>query len=56
MEEVEQKDVSLLGVEGLIAKRTANHALRMAAELDTKFFEVAGTECYRSRSDRNHSN
>ena len=25
VEEVEQKDVSLLGVEGLIAKRTANH-------------------------------
>ena len=44
VEEVEQKDVSLLGVEGLIAKRTANHALRMAAELDTKFFEVAGTD------------
>ncbi len=36
--------------------RTTNHALRMAAELDTKFFEVAGYRCYRSRSDRNHSN
>lgn len=40
VEEVEQKDVSLLGVDGLIAKRSANHALRMAAELDAKFFEV----------------
>lgn len=44
VEEVEQKDVSLLGVEGLIAKRTANHALRMIAELDTEFFKVAGTD------------
>lgn len=40
IEEIEQKDVSLLGVDGLIAKRSANHALRMAAELDAKFFEV----------------
>lgn len=44
IEEVEQKDVSLLGVDGLISKRSANHALRMAAELDAKFFEVAKTE------------
>ena len=44
IEEVEQKDVSLLGVDGLIARRSANHALRMAAELDAKFFEVGKTE------------
>lgn len=44
IEEVEQKDVSLLGVDGLIAKRSANHALRMTAELDAKFFEVGKTE------------
>lgn len=44
VEEIEQKDVSLLGVDGLIAKRSANHALRMAAELDSKFFEIAATE------------
>ena len=43
VEEIEQKDVSLLGVDGLIAKRSANHAMRMAAELDSKFFEVAAT-------------
>lgn len=46
VEEVENKDVSLLGVDGLIAKRSANHALRMEAELDTAFFkegEIAGT-------------
>lgn len=47
VEEVEQKDISLLGVDGLIARRSANHALRMAAELDEAFFEEgynAGTE------------
>ena len=44
VEEIEQKDVSLLGVEGLIAKRSANHTLRMVAELDTDFFAVAGTD------------
>lgn len=47
VEEIEQKDISLLGVEGLIAKRTANHALRLAAELDAAFFAEgysAGTE------------
>ena len=44
IEEVEQKDISLLGVDGLIAKRSANHALRMTAELDAKFFEVGKTE------------
>lgn len=47
VEEVKQKDISLLGVDGLIAKRSANHALRMAAELDTAFFEEgksAGTK------------
>jgi hypothetical protein len=46
VEEVEQKDVSLLGVEGLIQKRAANHQLRMAAELDEAFFaegKTAGT-------------
>lgn len=40
VEEISQKDISLLGVDGLVAKRSANHALRMAAELDAKFFEV----------------
>lgn len=47
IEEIEQKDISLLGVDGLIAKRSANHAMRLTAELDTKFFAVgktAGTE------------
>ena len=38
VEEIEQKDVRLLGVDGLIAKRSANHAQRLIAELDTAFF------------------
>lgn len=41
IEEIEEKDISLLGVDGLIAKRSANHAQRMAAELDTEFFAEA---------------
>lgn len=43
IEEIEQKDVSLLGVDGLIAKRAANHSQRMAAELDTAFFAEGKT-------------
>lgn len=47
VEEIEQKDVRLLGVDGLIAKRSANHAQRLIAELDTAFFaegKTAGTQ------------
>lgn len=44
VEEIEQKDISLLGVDGLVAKRSANHAQRMVAELDTKFFAVGKNE------------
>jgi hypothetical protein len=44
IEEVEQKDVSLLGVDGLITRRSANHAMQMANELDRAFF----TECVAS--------
>lgn len=44
IEEIEEKDIRLLGVDGLIAKRSANHANRLAAELDQKFFEVGKTE------------
>lgn len=39
VEEIEEKDIRLLGVDGLVAKRSANHAQRMVAELDTAFFE-----------------
>ncbi len=38
VEELEQKDVSLYGVEGIMAKRANNHVQRMASELDTAFF------------------
>ena len=47
VEEIEEKDIRLLGVDGLIAKRSANHAQRMVAELDTAFFaegKTAGTQ------------
>ena len=44
VEEIEQKDISLLGVDGLVARRSANHAQRMTAELDTKFFQVGKNE------------
>lgn len=38
VEEIEQKDISLLGVDGLITRRSANHAMQMANELDSAFF------------------
>lgn len=47
VEEIEEKDIRLLGVDGLVAKRSANHAQRMIAELDTAFFsegKTAGTQ------------
>lgn len=44
VEEIEEKDIKLLGVEGLIDKRSRNHTLRMAAELDEKFYAQAETE------------
>lgn len=44
VEEIEQKDISLLGVDGLIAKRSANHAQRLTAELDSAFFAVSAYE------------
>jgi hypothetical protein len=41
VEELEQKDVRLYGVDGVLDRRAANHILRMAAELDTAFFSAA---------------
>lgn len=41
VEEIEEKDIRLYGVDGLLDRRSANHVLRMAAELDTEFFKVA---------------
>lgn len=41
VEELEEKDVRLLGVDGVLDRRSQNHILRMAAELDNKFFAAA---------------
>ena len=43
VEELEQKDVSLYGVDGILERRAANHVQRMASELDTAFFAEAAT-------------
>lgn len=43
MEEVEEKDLKMYGVNGLIERRTRNHQDGLAVELDTKFFEEAKT-------------
>lgn len=44
VEEVETKDVMLLGVDGFIERRAANHPRQMARELDTAFFSEAVTQ------------
>lgn len=41
VEELEQKDTSLYGVEGIMSRRANNHVQRMASELDTAFFAEA---------------
>lgn len=41
VEELEEKDIKLYGVDGVLDKRANNHVLRMAAELDTAFFKAA---------------
>lgn len=41
IEEVEEKDVKLGGVNGLVEKRTTNHGKRLEAELDEEFFRIA---------------
>ena len=41
VEELEDKDVRLYGVDGVLDRRSANHVLRMVAELDTAFFAAA---------------
>jgi hypothetical protein len=47
VEELENKDISLYGVDGILERRANNHVQRMAAELDRAFFKEAvdaGTE------------
>lgn len=41
VEEIEQKDTLLYGVDGLIDRRSANHVVLMASALDTDFFKEA---------------
>lgn len=41
IEELEQKDASLYGVDGIMGKRANNHVQRMTSDLDTAFFAVA---------------
>lgn len=43
VEELEQKDTSLYGVDGILERRANNHVQRMASELDTAFFAEAKT-------------
>jgi len=43
VEELEQKDVTLYGVDGILERRARNHVQRMAAELDRAFFTEAKT-------------
>jgi len=44
VEEVAKKDLDLIGIAGLVAKRVQNHAKRMIAYLDKQFFAVAESE------------
>lgn len=41
VEELEEKDTRLYGVDGLLDRRANNHVIRMAAELDNAFFATA---------------
>ena len=43
VEELENKDITLYGVDGVLERRARNHILRMDAELDTAFFACANT-------------
>lgn len=41
VEEIEEKDTQLYGVDGLLDRRSANHIVRMASNLDKAFFAEA---------------
>ena len=54
IEEVEEKDLRMYGVNGLIERRTKNHQDGLAVELDTKFFaeaKNAGTKFTPTKSE-----
>lgn len=40
LEEVEEKDITMYGVNGLIEKRTSNHEMVMGIDNDVKFFQA----------------
>lgn len=44
IEEVEEKDLQMYGVKGLIEKRTANHGMVMEIDNDVKFFKAMAEE------------
>ena len=44
IEEIEEKDLKMYGVGGLIERRTKNHQDALAVELDSKFFTEAATQ------------
>lgn len=44
IEEVEEKDLQMYGVKGLIEKRTANHGMVMEIDNDVKFFKAMTDE------------
>ena len=44
VEEIEEKDIRLYGVDGFIDRRANNHVLQMAALLDNEFFTVAAAD------------
>ena len=44
IEEVEEKDLQMYGVKGLIERRTANHGMVMEIDNDTKFFQAMADE------------
>ena len=43
VEEMEEKDIRLYGVDGVLERRARNHVQRMDAELDNAFFSCAAT-------------
>ena len=44
VEDLEEKDIKLYGVDGVLDKRANNHVQRMVSELDTEFFAVGKNE------------
>ena len=55
VEELEDKDVSLYGVDGVLQRRSSNHVLTMTRELERAFFAEAvatGAQFSTTESDR----